>query len=80
MRKIGIVLLLTLCLMLGSTAVAWAGIYEDTEGHWAETAIETWSERKVIQGSGGFFRPDDGIIRGEMALILDRIFHYSDIA
>lgn len=34
----------------------------------------------MIQGSDGLFRPDDGIIRGEMALILDRIFQYSQAA
>ncbi|MDO4732122.1 MAG: GH25 family lysozyme [Bacillota bacterium] len=64
-----------------ATALALDGsAYTDTEGHWAAAAIETWSERRVIQGSEGLFRPDDGIIRGEMALILDRIFQYSEAA
>ena len=77
MRKIILILTLSLVLIFSCTASAWAGTYKDTEGHWAEEAIETWSKLRVIQGDKGLFRPDDGIIRGEMALILDRIFQYS---
>lgn len=81
MRRIVLVFLIFCFLFFTCSAMASAEMeytYSDTEGHWAAEAIETWSERKVIQGSDGLFRPDDGIIRGEMALILDRIFQYSE--
>ena len=77
MRRTLFVLLVASVLVLGCSSMAQASMYTDTQGHWAESAIDTWSDRQVIQGSDGLFRPDDGIIRGEMALILDRIFQYS---
>lgn len=47
--------------------------YEDTSGHWAESAIDTWSEYGIIKGYAGVFRPGDMITRGEMATVLDRL-------
>ena len=77
MRRILFVFFVASIFVFGSSSIALAGMYTDTEGHWAESAIDAWSDLQVIQGSDGLFRPDDGIIRGEMALILDRIFQYS---
>lgn len=54
--------------------------YLDTETHIAREAIEEWSEYGIILGYDGYFRPDDSITRGEMALILDRMVHYQDMA
>lgn len=81
MKKFVFAILLTLLLLSATTLPALAAsAYEDTAGHWAEAAIERWSGLEVILGFEGRFRPDDSITRGEMALILDRIFQYEEAA
>lgn len=54
--------------------------YTDVQNHWAQTAIEKWSNLGIIQGYNGSFRPDDSITRGEMAVIIDRIMQYKTSA
>lgn len=54
----------------------WAGDYSDIQGHFAEEAIRTWSQRGIVQGYGGQFRPNADISRGELAVILNRILGY----
>ena len=50
--------------------------YKDTNGHWAETQIGTWSEYGVISGYAGEFAPDRSITRGEFAVVLNRLMTY----
>ena len=50
--------------------------YNDTSGHWAEAAIEVWSEYGVLAGYNGSFRPNAPITRAEMAAVLDRVMRY----
>lgn len=59
-----------------------ASAFSDTEGHWAEWAINKWSEDyQIIQGyDDGTFRPDNSITRGAFAGILDRFMHFVEIA
>lgn len=57
--------------MLPVTAAA-AG-YQDTNGHWAEEAIERWSDHGIIQGNNGKFNPDGALTRAHMAAILCRL-------
>ena len=59
-----------------------AGAFSDTEGHWAEWAIDKWSEEyQIIQGyDDGTFRPDNSITRGAFAGILDRFMHFVETA
>ncbi len=59
-----------------------AGAFTDTEGHWAESAIDKWSgEYGIIQGyDDGTFRPDQSITRGAFAGILDRFLHFREIS
>lgn len=59
-----------------------AKAFSDTEGHWAEWAINKWSEDyQIIQGyDDGTFRPDNSITRGAFAGILDRFMHFVEIA
>lgn len=59
-----------------------AAAFSDTEGHWAEWAIEKWSqEYSIIQGyDDGTFRPDHSITRGAFAGILDRFFHFREVS
>lgn len=56
--------------------------FTDTAGHWAEPAINQWSESYgIIQGyEDGTFRPDNSITRGAFAGILDRFFHFQSVA
>ena len=42
----------------------------DTEGHWAESAIERWSGYGVVEGRGdGTFAPEAELSRAEMAQV-----------
>ena len=85
MRK-PLALLLCMALVLGSVSVAFAAgetvtatnavQFTDAQGHWAKTAIEKWAGYGVVNGYEGFFRPDDSITRGEMAVILDNLMDY----
>lgn len=47
--------------------------YSDTRGHWAEDAIDRWSDYGVIQGNNGRFEPDSPLTRAQMAVILSRL-------
>ena len=44
--------------MLPITSLAADG-FIDTGGHWAETQIEAWADRDVVNGDQGMFRPVD---------------------
>ena len=52
--------------------------FTDTAGHWAEAAIDKWSqEYSLIQGyEDGSFQPYDSVTRGAFAGILDRFMRY----
>ncbi|HIV85467.1 MAG TPA: S-layer homology domain-containing protein, partial [Candidatus Monoglobus merdigallinarum] len=63
----------------GMTAVS-AAQYNDTSGHWAESYINTWSDYGVIQGDGGYFRPDDAITRAEVAQVTQNVIGYVETA
>ena len=66
--------------LLATPALA-AG-FPDTEGHWAEEAVERWSGCGVIRGyDDGRFGPGDSITRAQMAALLDRaVAGYYDAA
>ena len=55
-----------------------AASYSDISGHWARVAIERWSEREILKGNDGKFRPDDPVTRGELATILNRLFVFPE--
>ena len=61
------VLILTAILPAAATGAS----FTDVEGHWAESYIEKWAAKGVINGYGdGTFRPDQLITRAEVAKIL----------
>ena len=66
-------------LAVGCTVMT-ANAFADTNGHWAESAINKWSgEYGIIQGyDDGTFRPDKSITRGAFAGILDRFLHFQN--
>ena len=68
-------LTLAAAMLLSGSALA---AFSDTDGHWAEDAIDKWSgEYQIIGGyNDGTFRPDASITRGAFAGILDRFLKY----
>ena len=81
MRKLrsGISAILVIAMImttLGMATVVSAAEYQDTQGHWAESYINKWSDNGVIQGDGGYFRPDDAITRGEVAQVTQNLIGY----
>ena len=74
--------LLTLCMVFtlfpSLTTHAQAAKYADTAGHWAESAIDRWSDRGVVNGSGGRFRPDASMTRAEAASLFSKLFALTD--
>lgn len=64
--------------MVPMSFAAFGATYGDTSGHWAESAIDKWSETGVIQGYGGYFRPDDNITRAEAATVLNNVLSYTE--
>jgi len=56
-----------------------AGKFTDTNGHWAEAAIDRWSDYGVLLGyPEGNFLPGNGITRAEMAVIINRVMSYTE--
>ena len=55
--------------------------YDDTGGHWAETAIEKWSHSGLINGKGdGKFDPDGNMTRAEAAAVFSRLLKLEEKA
>ena len=52
--------------------------YIDIAGHWAEEAINKWSEKGIIYGYNGRFNPDSDITRAEFCAIINRIFGFTE--
>ena len=52
--------------------------YNDINGHWAEQAIERWSDYGIIQGYNGLFYPSKDLTRAEMATILANLLGLED--
>lgn len=72
-RKISIFVALTMIITtissLGAGMIGFA--FTDTTGHWAESMIDTWSERGVINGyEDGTFMPDANITRAEFTKVV----------
>lgn len=57
-------------------SVGAAGVFQDTQGHWAESVIEKWSGYELIRGYNGRFQPDQSITRADMAVVIDRLLDY----
>ena len=69
-------------LLAGALLLTPAMAFTDTTGHWAESAVNKWSqEYGVLQGyDDGSFRPDASITRGAFAGILDRFLQFQAAA
>ena len=70
--RIGSILLSTALLagLVPAGALEAEPAFADTEGHWAESAIERWSGYGVVEGRGdGTFAPEAELSRAEMAQV-----------
>ena len=78
-KLLSILLCLVMALTLLPTVALAAGSgYRDTDGHWAETAIDRWSAYGVLEGDSGNFNPDGALTRAQMAAILSRLLNLPD--
>lgn len=50
-----------------------AASYTDTDGHWAKSSIERWSDAGVVQGAGDAFAPDSDLTCAQLATILAKL-------
>lgn len=74
MKKVlSIVIAVAMTLSLLTLGAAAKGTYSDTQGTWAEAAIERWSGYGMIQGNNGKFDPNGDLTRGQMATMLTRL-------
>ena len=67
-------LFLALALALSFVPAAIAADYPDTNDHWAEAAIDRWSDYGIVTGDARGFRPNDNMTRAEAATVLSRLF------
>ena len=72
--------ILIICVMI----ISWSSMamaFADAQGHWAEEAIDRWSnEYGIFMGDAGLFRPNADITRAEMAVLLDRMLRYRELS
>ena len=59
---------------------AMAASYSDAEGHWAEAAINRWSDYGIVTGDERGFRPNDNMTRAEAAKVLCELFGLTSTA
>lgn len=77
-KIVSIILSLAMVISLMPMALAAGSGYQDTDGHWAETAIDRWSGYGILEGDSGNFNPDGALTRAQMAAILSRLLNLPD--
>ncbi|MZQ97618.1 MAG: hypothetical protein GT601_08065 [Acidaminobacter sp.] len=51
--------------------------FADIAGHWAESSIDNFGEKRLIYGdANNFFYPDSSLSRGELIILLDGLFEW----
>lgn len=75
-NKVALSTVAGLCTLLLTGAPAAQAAFQDTAGHWAESAIQRMNGYQIVNGYQGQFRPDETITRGEMAVVLDHVMRY----
>ncbi|MBE6021152.1 MAG: hypothetical protein E7228_05370, partial [Clostridiales bacterium] len=68
-------LLLSLCLVLSAPVAVFAADFADTDGHWAEGAIDRWAGYGIVEGNENAFDPDGNLTRGQLAAIIARLLN-----
>lgn len=79
MKKKLLAILLCVCMVTAMLCVgASAASFNDTDGHWAEQAIDRWSEAGVVGGVGdGEFNPNGSMTRAEAAVMFANLLKLS---
>ncbi len=79
MKRLISTLLATAALSAYLAVPATALSFADSQGHWAEAAIDTVSNLGIFQGNDGLFRPDDTMTRGMFITVLARLAEHQGL-
>ncbi|WP_256762276.1 S-layer homology domain-containing protein [Cohnella sp. WQ 127256] len=56
-----------------------AGSLKDTQGHWAESSIQSWVDQGLISGyKDGTFKPNGNITRSELIVLINKSFGFKE--
>lgn len=82
MKRRFVAVLLSLCLILAFIPVsAMAVEFDDAQGHWAEAAIDRWSDAGVVSGVGNNdFDPEGEMNRAQAASVFSELIQLTDEA
>lgn len=82
MKRRFVAVLLSLCLILALIPVsAMAVEFDDAQGHWAEAAIDRWSDAGVVSGVGNNdFDPEGEMNRAQAASVFSELLQLTDEA
>lgn len=82
MKRRFVAVLLSLCLILAFIPVsAMAVEFDDAQGHWAEAAIDRWSDAGVVSGVGNNdFDPEGEMDRAQAASVFSELLQLTDEA
>ena len=82
MKRRFVAVLLSLCLILAFIPVsAMAVEFDDAQGHWAEAAIDRWSDVGVVSGVGNNdFDPEGEMNRAQAASVFSELLQLTDEA
>ena len=74
MKKRLMAILISVCMLISVSATALAADFADTQGHWAEEAIDRWSSAGVVNGvSDDSFDPDGEMTRAQAAQVFTNL-------
>lgn len=82
MKRRFVAVLLSLCLIMAFIPVsAMAVEFDDTQDHWAEAAIDRWSDAGVVTGVGNNeFDPEGDLSRAQAASVFSKLLNLTDEA
>lgn len=82
MKRRFVAVLLSLCLVMALIPVsAMAVEFDDAQGHWAEAAIDRWSDAGVVSGVGNNdFDPEGEMDRAQAASVFSELLQLTDEA
>src|SRR5680860_1901095 len=67
-------MLVTVLVVLVSSTIAYAAVFTDITGHWAEDEITSMYEEGIVKGhKDGTYGPEELVTRAQMAVFLDRL-------
>src|SRR5680860_353627 len=67
-------MLVTVLVVLVASTIAYAAVFTDITGHWAEDEITSMYEEGIVKGhEDGTYGPEELVTRAQMAVFLDRL-------